>query len=252
MWQALFLSGKVYQPEFLKEIASYCDYIWTADGGLEHALDLNIKPDFHVGDNDSLGERGLRYLREDKIPNLKLPEKKDEPDSALAIHKILAKQTEAKLKQNNLDALESQTYKYFPSKSGIVLLAALGHRHDHVLANLDLAERYARPDLPFLLTDGDSLIWILKGPFSMELPQEVIPGEGKEYYSLLALSEEVSGINFSGALWPLKDRQLFRGINLGLSNERAGKDSLSLSFKEGTLRFIICREDKEEVRLGGK
>lgn len=252
MWQALFLSGKANQEKFLKSLALACDYIWTADGGLEHALDLKLKPNYHVGDDDSLGERGLRYLAEEKIPHLKFPEKKDEPDSALAIHLMLAKQEEDRFNTNAVPPLNSQRKNIFPTQSGIVLLAALGDRHDHVLANLDLAERYARPDLPFLLTDGNSLIWILKGPFSMQVPECAIPGEGKAYFSLLALSDEVRGINLSGALWPLENRQLFHGINLGLSNEFAADDKIYLSFASGTLRFILSREDKENARLGRK
>ncbi|MDD7401740.1 MAG: thiamine pyrophosphokinase [Eubacteriales bacterium] len=255
MWQALFLSGNLGDPDRIQDLAKHCDRIWTADGGLDRARMLDFQPDMHVGDNDSLSPQGLAYLRDQDIPRIKFPEKKDEPDSALALHYML----EAEYAWRRGDLLSRQPSPQagsYPSSksllnfagSGLIFLAGLGSRVDHVLANLDLASRYVQPDLAFLMTDGLTEVWTFKGPCQAEIH---VPGENQQdtYISLLAVSPEVKGLSLQGSLWPLDQRKLFQGINLGISNQPASGQPLRLQLDQGTLRMVLSREDKDQAKL---
>lgn len=244
MWQALVLSGQAKNPEILRELIKAADLIWAGDGGLDHLMDLAITPDFYVGDGDSLSHKGQAYLDDSKISQETFPILKDETDSALALHRMLSKDLDFRL-SNNAKISKSKS-KLLAGPSGLMFLAALGNRWDHVLANLDLGSRYARPDLPILMTDGETFIWTLKGPFEMMVPlSEYLPNpERKYYYSLLAISDEVKGLSFENVLWPLENRTLYRGFSLGVSNEPKGNLQAKLSFKSGLLRLIISSEQK--------
>ena len=246
------MSGDLRAPKRIRTLAETCDLIWTADGGLDRARLLGLKPHMHVGDNDSLSSAGLAYLQEQDIGQLKFPVKKDEPDSALALHYMLEQEYAWRRGQGpqSSKVLEGGQVPLSIglAGSGIMLLAGLGSRVDHVLANLDLAGRYAQPDLAFLVTDGLTEVWTLKGPCQAQLK---LPDQGRSeaYISLLAVSPEVSGLSLRGTMWPLENRKLYQGINLGISNQPLAGEEIQVEFTQGTLRLVLSREDKDQVKL---
>ncbi|MDO5033467.1 MAG: thiamine diphosphokinase [Eubacteriales bacterium] len=236
-------------------LAQACDRIWTADGGLDRARQLDLEPACHLGDNDSLSAAGLAYLEDRAIAQLKFPIKKDEPDSALALRHLLAAEYAWRQSRPHSNSLPRDRapfkgpYSTLPgSLSGIIFLAGLGRRMDHVLANLDLASRFVRPDLPFLLTDGQTDLWTLQGPCQLKL---ALPGGRRQdsYISLLAASPQVTGVNLQQVMWPLEGRKLFQGINLGISNQPLYGEAVELSLESGILRVILTSEDKDQVKL---
>ncbi len=252
MWQALFLSGDLNDLQRIRTLAEACDLIWTADGGLDRARMLGMKPYMHVGDNDSLSQAGLSYLQGQGIGQLKFPVKKDEPDSALALHYMLdqeyAWRRERKAQVNGALEAKRTPLSLGLTGSGVIFLAGLGSRVDHVLANLDLASRYAQPDLAFLLTDGLTEVWTLVGPCQtyIQLPDH---DRSDTYLSLLAVSPEVSGLSLQGTVWPLENRTLYQGINLGISNQPLAGEDIQVQLAQGTLRLVLSREDKAQAKL---
>lgn len=244
MWYGLYLSGELRNPKAVRKLSELCDVVWAADGGLDRALALGIEPAYWVGDQDSLSKQGSEWLIKHQERVQVLPEKKDWTDSEYALREIL--------KNENTSASTGMVHPELPSESGLMLLAALGIRYDHVLANLDLAAKMARPDLPVLMTDGHCCIWTLKAPFRMKLEwpkrsKHCKHHDCRKYFSLISVSDLCEGIHLQGAMWELKDATLERGINLGISNEPAGKETL-LQFQKGTMRLILDRESKEESR----
>ncbi|MDO5015666.1 MAG: thiamine diphosphokinase [Eubacteriales bacterium] len=241
MWQALVLSGDIKNPDRIRALLSRAELIWASDGGLDHLLDLGITADYYLGDGDSLSDKGKDYLQNSRLTREVFPVLKDETDSALTLRRMLQEDQKHQVENSHAHAVGS-----LDGDSGLMFLAALGARVDHVLANLDLATRYVRKDFPILLTDGETFIWILKGPFdsNISIPLDIAdePEGPRNYYTLLAQSDEVTDLNFSGVLWPLHRRKLFRGINLGVSNRRLAGQVPHLSFDSGILRLIISRE----------
>lgn len=89
------------------------DIIVAVDGGANHLYSSNIRPDYLVGDFDSLDKNILEYYRDMGVELEKHNVRKNETDSELAI--ILAKSKET----THIDMYE-----------------ALGGRLDHEMANL--------------------------------------------------------------------------------------------------------------------
>lgn len=241
MWQALVLSGDIKNPDRIRALLSRAELVWASDGGLDHLLDLGVSADYYLGDGDSLSDKGKDYLRKSSLTQEVFPIFKDETDSALTLHRMLQEEQKDQAQDAHSPGVGS-----LDGDSGLMFLAALGTRVDHVLANLDLATRYVRSDFPILLTDGETFVWILKGPFDSDIaiPFDLADEEEgpRNYYTLLAQSDELTGLNFTGVLWPLHQRKLFRGINLGVSNRRLPGQVPHLSFESGILRLIISRE----------
>lgn len=246
MWYCFHLSGEVRDLHALRSITELADFHCAVDGGLDRALALGVDPQLWVGDKDSISSKGIEWMDQHPERLTKLPEKKDLTDSEYAITKVLDE-----WKKVN----EVATYPLLlGAPSGMILSSALGSRHDHVLANLALARRFASPEFPVLITDGQSLIWTLKAPFHCEITwPEMIENnhskiDRKRYFSLLSASDEVHGIFLEGALWNLENASLKMGYNLGISNEVAEGKIPRLSFSQGELHLILSRESKEESR----
>lgn len=244
MWHGLYLSGEIRRADVLCELSASCGVIWAADGGLDRALALGIEPDQWVGDLDSLSTQGEKWLAAHPDLVEKLPEKKDWTDSEYALRALQ--------KKNFAASRGVKKSPLLPGDSGLILLAALGSRYDHVLANLDLAASFVRSDFPILLTDGKCLLWTLKAPVRMRLvwPQQEEQDSHQDfrnYFSLISVTDRCEGIELRGAVWELSRASLTRGVNLGISNEPSG-GPVTLRAERGILRLILDRESKEESR----
>ncbi len=113
----LVLNGQVKDYEELKKIILSKEYatIIAIDGGADHLYKMGIKPDYIVGDLDSISEDIFEKFKEESVEYFKYPCKKDETDSELGI--LLA------IEKGNVC---------------IDIYAALGGRVDHELSNIGL------------------------------------------------------------------------------------------------------------------
>lgn len=239
MWQGLALSGDLKVPAVVRQLAQACDILWAADGGLNRLLALGLEPQHYLGDGDSLNPAGKAFLRKHTPDCQIFPEDKDYTDSNLALLEML--------KRADQDPETRHVCPYLPGSSGIIFLAGLGSRWDHVLANMSLARHYCRSDLPFLFTDGASFIWFLEGPFEMvvRLPKPPPDELGKAYYSLIAGSSQVEGLTLNNVRWPLSDYTLRPGASLAISNEQQGSSDVRVAFRKGKLLLMVSYEDKK-------
>src|SRR5579872_5848120 len=109
----IFYNGDLSDFRNAKKYVRPKDYIIGVDGGAKHILELGIKPDFIIGDLDSLAKADQKKIEKDKIPFIQYKKEKDETDSELALQYAI-----------------KNGYKQ------ILLFGILGSRIDHMLTNI--------------------------------------------------------------------------------------------------------------------
>ena len=79
----IFANGN--KPKNVK-LASSDEIILAADGGARHCRDLDITPDFIIGDFDSLPIEDINYFKNRGVKFIRHPSEKDETDLELALN----------------------------------------------------------------------------------------------------------------------------------------------------------------------
>ncbi len=192
MLALLLLNGALPRPALVKRLARGCRALVCADGGARHAARLGLRPDFVVGDMDSLPSPLPRSWKKTLYWCDFDPERSD-------LEKALS----------------------FLSELGCARLyvaGALGGRLDHALVNLKVLEAFAVRTPTALLDEG--LAQGL-GPGKYRLALE--PGTT---FSLLAATK-TARVTLEGARYPLS-RSLLRPGSRGLSNQAVGPVALTI------------------------
>jgi thiamine pyrophosphokinase len=181
-------NGPMLEPPLTALAARLADLVVCVDGGARQALALGLRPDVVVGDMDSMEPALRERLEEEGVQLVGYPCRKDETDLELAVKYALAK-----------------------GATELILLAALGGRIDHTLANLMLL---ASPDL------GEVRVRIIEGNQELFLVKKeaVIEGMPGDTVSLLPLTADAVGIYTEGLEYPLQDGVLKFGAARGVSN----------------------------------
>jgi thiamine pyrophosphokinase len=162
--------------------------IICCDGGARHFQSLGIKPDVIIGDMDSIDPASLASSSTQGIKIIKYSVNKDFTDTELALDYALGLKPEA-----------------------IFIWGALGGRIDHALANVFLLCKGQEKGIKTYLVDEYSEAFVLDNGAAFI-------NETGETVSLIALSPEVTGINLTGFLYPLKEETLIMGESRGISN----------------------------------
>ena len=191
------------------EGASLCEgaFVIAADGGYRYATEAGFTPSLAIGDFDSLGEIPHN------IPVKQYPVEKDDTDMALAVKEAIA-----------MGADE------------IVMLASLGGRLDHTLANITLLHALAKEGIAaYLVGRGECLTVLHTGEtLSFEAVDEGI-------LSLFSLSDEAT-VTIEGLQYPLDRGVLTRERALGVSNHFIGQ-AARVTLHRGELLFVWDRVD---------
>ncbi len=108
----------------------------------------------------------------------------------------------------------------------------LGGRLDHTVANLQLAADCALRGERMWLCDAQNLATVL-APGSYALPWMM-----NRKLSLLAFTDQVTGVSLRGTEWPLENAVLENRCPLGISNEWK-ETSAILSFESGLLSVFF-------------
>ncbi len=175
------------------------DCVVAADGGYAHVNAAGCVADVVIGDFDSLG-----YVPEGDAV-ITHPTHKDKSDLELA-----------------LDYIIERDYQQ------VVVYGALGGRLDHSVANLQMCARFAEAGMNILLVGADSIVSILVGPGSLELPASW------GTVSVFSAVDVARGVTERGMEYSLDNATLTNRTTLGLSNELIGQ-SATISVDEGTL-----------------
>jgi thiamine pyrophosphokinase len=168
-----------------------------------------------VGDFDSASPEAVAAVENAGIRIERHPAEKDATDLELALDTALA--------------LEP---------SGILVLAGVGDRLDHLLSALLLlgSERYASVRLDARI--GGAQAHVIRG-------EREFQGTPGELVSLFPLGGPAEGVSTEGLAYPLRGETLDPGSSRGVSNELVG-ESARVSVETGTLLAVRPGIDVED------
>lgn len=180
----------------------YSDLIIAADAGLKNTEKLNLKPDYIVGDFDS-----LEYVPD--VSNvIKHPVKKDETDTILAV-----------------DIAFKKGYNNF------IIYGCLGGRLDQTVASIQTASYITEKGGNAVFIDNETYLTVIKNN-AIDFSKD-----NKGTVSVFSLSEKSYGVCENGLLYELEDAELTSDYPLGVSNEFIKKDA-KISVNKGKICII--------------
>jgi len=211
--------GVVGDDAFVRAHCAAADLLIAADAGALVLERLGVVPDLAVGDFDTAGPEIVARLTAAGIPTETHSMAKDYTDTHLAIVIAIAR-----------------------GATEIVVLGALGGpRYDHMLATALSLAAPAFAGVRILLVDPLHSMLVLRPGESVALH-----GTPGEYVSLLALTEEVTGVSGDGLLYLLP--AIFRlGDNIGVSNELIVPEAMVSVGGSGILLVIHTHQSKAVV-----
>ncbi len=171
-------NGDIKNYDFIKSKINDGDIIICADGGYNHARNMDIEPDVLIGDLDSA--RGY-----DDVKNrIEYPVRKDFTDGELAV-----------------------VYANEHGCDEIVLTGMTGNRLDHTIADIMLLAQCKRG----VLIDDNNEIYLLRDKL-------IIDGYCGQTLSIVPITGEAEGISTSGLEYPLDAETLYFASTRGISN----------------------------------
>lgn len=226
MKKVLIITGGRTKADFVKEVYNEYtpDMVIAADRGVMVAKEIDIIPDYIVGDFDSGDVAVVEYFKSlfetEGRPIVKTfnPEK-DETDTEIAISLSLAL-----------------------NPKDIIILGATGTRLDHTMANVGLLYKAMAAGVRMRLIDEYNVISIHDKEIVLRRNQAF-----GEYFSLLPFTDTVRGLSISGAKYELENYILSLGCSLGVSNEFS-KDKVKISFASGIILLFQTSDNRLLVK----
>jgi thiamine pyrophosphokinase len=185
------------------------------DGGAGNALALGLEPGVVIGDMDSIEAELRGHLEREGCLFVEHPSRKDETDSELAVKYALSE-----------------------GATELLILAALGGRIDHTLANVMLLAIPELSSASARMIDGDQELLLLRDEIQIE-------GRPGDTISLLPLGGDVVGIRTEGLEYPLTDEPLEFGTSRGVSNVLVGPRA-KVEVEEGLLLMVHHHRGSED------
>lgn len=189
------------------------DYVICADGGLEKAEKLGLRPDIILGDFDSVAPGILERYKSLNIETVTYPSEKDYTDMELAV--------------------ECAVKKGF---NHIVLIGASGTRLDHTVANIMLLDKYHRMGINIEIIDNNNHIKIISDNADVEIRYVK-----NHFVSLVPVTETIEGLTLEGFKYPLDNVKVKRGSALLISNEIT-RDEGRIILKKGTALVFVSKD----------
>jgi len=183
----------------------------VVDGALEVTHRLGIKPDFIVGDFDTVNPDLLEHYEKDII--LRHPPEKDQTDTELAIETAL---------NSGYDKL--------------VFFGATGSRLDHSLGNIFLLESLLKQGITAEILNENNRLYLKNQSFILQRHNT-----RGDYLSLLPLSETVEEVTLTGFKYPVEKLTFYRERTLGISNEITEEEA-RVEFSEGIFIVVESRD----------
>lgn len=183
-------------------------FLAAADGGILFLQEHNIKPDYFVGDMDSVDLSSVDSAYLDTFEWEQVPVEKDDTDTALAVKKAYEK-----------GYREMMLYG-----------CGGGERISHTIANLQLMCRYERKGCHIKLMGANYQMELL------ENGKQTFPKALRGSVSVFSLSDCSKNVVISGLKYEYAG-DLNNRMPLGVSNSFIGRDAM-ISVEEGILLLI--------------
>lgn len=198
--RALIIANGTQPPlTIVRPTADAADLIVCADGGANHALRMNIKPDVIIGDFDSVLASTVHYYSH-------VPQVVDHDQDTTDLEKAIA-------------------YCIGRGANNIDIVGAIGNRLDHSTGTLGCFKKYgARVNLRVIDTVAE--ITLIKR-------STTLPARTGEKLSLIPLDRCI-GVTTTNLRYALSNEILELGVREGISNEATGSP-ITVTVQEGTL-----------------
>lgn len=186
----------------IKEYLQKDDFFVYCDGGLKHIEAIGHAPDLIIGDFDSYENPHM------DVETIVLPCEKDDTDTVYAVKECV-----------------KRGFKDF------LLVGCIGERLDHTLGNISILIKLKELGLKGIILDDYS-------------EMKLVSDEGERiedkfsYFSLLSLSDKVTGVTIKGAKYPLNDGTIESGYQYGVSNEVIKGKCAVVYKKSGNLLLV--------------
>lgn len=215
MLKTIIISGGNINKDFVEkmDLKNKFNNIIASDKGLEILDKCNIKPNYIIGDFDSLNKKVLnKYINDEAIKIIRLNPEKDYTDTHMAL----------KL------AIELKS-------TDITIIGAIGTRLDHTLANINILKEALDNGVSCKILNENNNITLINKKITIKRDEKY------PYVSLIPLTTLVKGVTLTGFKYPLNNATLNIGESIGVSNEQT-KDSSIIELKEGILIVIQSRD----------
>ena len=210
------MSGGMLEEEFVLPIlkSEETELVIGVDKGLEFLYKHQIKPDYIVGDFDSVSHELVEYYREEiNVPIREFNPVKDASDTEIALRLCL-----------RLNRRE------------IWILGATGNRIDHLWANVQCLQIALEADADARIIDSHNQIRLIDKDITLKKSEAFGP-----YFSLFPLELPVDELSIRGAKYPLKNHFLKPNDSLCVSNEFK-EDEVTISFVYGKVILMETRD----------
>ena len=214
--RTVIVSGGLLEEEFALPILKSEDteFIIGVDKGLTFLYRHCIKPDYIVGDFDSLPRDLMDYYREEiNVPIREFNPVKDASDTEIALRLCL----DMKRKE-------------------IWILGGTGNRIDHLWANVQCLQIALEAGADARIMDSHNRIRLIDHEIVLKKEEAFGP-----YFSLFPLELPVDGFSISGAKYPLQNHFLRPSDSLCVSNEFE-EDEVKISFSYGKVILMETRD----------
>lgn len=213
MRAAIISNGDLASLEYFKNVILEYDIIISADGASNKLRQLDIVPNYILGDLDSIDEVTLNYFQEKYVEFIKFNPEKDFSDTHICI-----------------DFLLDKGFKK------IDIYGALGGRWDHSMANFGLMYYAYKKGIELELLDRYDRARVCGIGEHISFKKE------NQCFSIFAVFEDAV-VSLAGVKYPLNEYPLSRGESIGLSNEYV--DDCKVSIKRGSA--IIIESQLERI-----
>lgn len=210
----LIVTGGTTDEKFLKKYLSEnkFDKLIAVDKGLEILSKLQIRPNYIIGDFDSVNCDVLKQYENKNIPITYLKPEKDFTDTHMALK--LAIQI---------------------GSTSITIIGAIGTRIDHSLANIHVLKETLDNNVQAKLVNENNEIMLIN-------KETVIKKNGNfKYVSIIPLTSKVTGVTLRGFKYFLENATLNIGESIGVSNEQV-EDKATIEIKEGIAILIFSKD----------
>ena len=216
--RTVIVSGGMLEKDFVVPILKNEDteFVIGVDRGLKFLYDNEIKPDYIVGDFDSVPRALVNYYREEmNVPIREFNPVKDASDTEIALRLCLGL-----------------------NRKEIWILGGTGSRIDHLWANVQCLQIAMEAGADARIVDSHNQSRLLDSGITLKREETF----GK-YFSLFPLELPVDGLSITGAKYPLKDHFMKPDDSLCVSNEFAeGEDEVKISFAFGKVILMETRD----------